>query len=86
MTRSAERYAAVRKLMADQAYRQCLMDSFNDRLRDECLNAHWFLSMTDARANIEVWRQDFNERCPHTSRYWMTPVECNAAAAAKAAE
>ncbi|WP_422396736.1 integrase core domain-containing protein [Sphingomonas ginsenosidivorax] len=61
------------------------VESFNGRLRNECLNAHWFLSMTDARAKIEV-RRDYNESRPHTSLGWMTPVEYAAAAAIKAAE
>jgi putative transposase len=32
------------------------VESFNGRLRDECRNAHWFLSLADARAKIEAWR------------------------------
>lgn len=51
-----------------------------------CLNAHWFLSLVDARAKIEAWRRDYNESRPHTSLGWMTPVEYTAAAAQKAAE
>lgn len=62
------------------------VESFNGRLRDECLNAHWFLSIADARAKIEAWQRDNNERHPHTSLGWMTPVEYAAAAAIKAAE
>ncbi|MET3438812.1 transposase InsO family protein [Sphingomonas sp. 1185] len=34
-----------------------LVESFNGRLRDECLNSHWFLSLADARAKIEAWRR-----------------------------
>jgi putative transposase len=36
-----------------------LVESFNGRLRDECLNAHWFLSLTDARSKIEAWRRHY---------------------------
>lgn len=43
------------------------VESFNGRLRDEWLNTHRFLSLADARAKIEVWRRDYNERGPHTS-------------------
>ena len=43
------------------------VESFNGRLRDECLNTHWFLSLDDARAKIEAWRRDYNESRPHTS-------------------
>ena len=51
------------------------VESFNGRLRDECLNTHWFLSPEDARAKIEAWRRDYNESRPHTSLSWLTPVE-----------
>lgn len=37
------------------------VESFNGRLRDECLNTHWFLSLEDARAKIDAWRRDYNE-------------------------
>lgn len=61
------------------------IEPFNGRLR-ECLDAHWFLSITDARAKMEAWRRDYNDSRPHTSFGWMTLVEYAAAAAAKAAE
>lgn len=32
-------------------------ESFNGRLREECLNAHWFLSLEDVRRKIEAWRE-----------------------------
>ena len=51
------------------------VESFNGRLRDECLNTHWFLSLADARAKIEAWRRHYNESRPHTSLGWMTPAE-----------
>jgi len=61
-------------------------ESFNGSLRDECLNAHWFLSIADARIKIEAWRRDYNESRPHTSLGWLTPNEYAAAAARQAAE
>ena len=51
------------------------VESFNGRLRDECLNSHWFLSLADARAKIEAWRRDYNESRPHTALGWLTPAE-----------
>jgi putative transposase len=51
------------------------VESFNGRFRDECLNAHWFLSLADARAKVEAWRRDHNESRPHTSLGWLTPAE-----------
>jgi putative transposase len=51
------------------------IESFNGRLRDECLNVHQFISLADARAKIEAWRQDYNERRPHGSLGHLTPNE-----------
>jgi len=62
------------------------VESFNGRLRDECLNASWFLSLADARAKIEAWRTEYNERRPHTALGWLTPMEYAAQAAKQAAE
>lgn len=62
------------------------VESFNGRLRDECLNAHWFLLLADARAKIEAWRSGYNERRPHTSLGWLTPTEYAAATASQAAK
>ncbi len=61
------------------------VESFNGRLRDECLNTHWFLSLEDARAKIEAWRRDYNESRSHTSLGWLTPIEYSAAVEAKIA-
>ncbi len=42
------------------------IESFNGRLRQECLNAHWFLSLEDARRKIDAWRTGYNETRPHS--------------------
>ena len=57
-------------------------ESFHSRLRDECLNQHWFTSMADARATIETWRVDYNTVRPHSSLGYQTPEEFVAAYAA----
>jgi len=49
------------------------IEAFNSRLRQECLNASWFLSMADARTRIEAWRIDYNQDRPHTSLGGLTP-------------
>lgn len=41
------------------------IEAFNARLRAECLNVHWFLSLADARQKLEDWRRDYNEVRPH---------------------
>lgn len=51
------------------------VESFNGRLRQECLNAHWFLSLADAQAKIGTWRQDYNESRPHSALGWATPAD-----------
>ena len=45
------------------------------RLRDECLNINWFMSVRHAREIIESWRQDYNEVRPHSSLKGKTPKE-----------
>jgi len=51
------------------------VESFNGRLRDECLNANWFTSLSDARRKIEAWRVDYNQARPHSSLDYMPPAE-----------
>ena len=51
------------------------IESFNARVRDECLNANVFVSLADARAKLDAWRRDYNESRPHTSLGDLTPAE-----------
>lgn len=51
------------------------VESFHARFRDECLAAHRFLDLTDARLQIEHWRRDYNEVRPHSSLGNRTPSE-----------
>jgi putative transposase len=50
-------------------------ESFNGRLRDECLNTNWFLSIRHAREVIETWRKDYNSIRPHSSLNGLAPEE-----------
>ena len=50
-------------------------ESFHSRLRDECLNEHWFLGLRDARRIVEAWRQDYNAERPHSALAYRTPEE-----------
>jgi putative transposase len=50
-------------------------ESFNGRLRDECLNTNWFLSLRHARDVIEDWRMDYNTVRPHSALGGLTPEE-----------
>lgn len=51
------------------------IESFNSRLRDECLNEHVFVNLNQARAIIEAWRHDYNHVRPHSSLGALTPIE-----------
>jgi putative transposase len=51
------------------------IESFNGRLRDECLNVSWFWNLFDARAKIAAWREDYNSRRPHSALRYLTPEE-----------
>ena len=52
-----------------------LCESFNGRLRDECLNVNEFVSIEHARQRIEAWRVDYNEHRPHGALGHLTPSE-----------
>lgn len=51
------------------------VESFNGKLRDECLNEHLFSNLSEARQIIEKWRIDYNQNRPHTSLGGLTPHE-----------
>ena len=51
------------------------IESFNGRVRDECLNLHWFHSLDQARLILTAWRHDDNDIRPHTSLGGRTPNE-----------
>jgi putative transposase len=51
------------------------IESFNGRLRDECLNVHEFTSMEQARTVLQSWQDDYNHRRPHGSLGNLTPSE-----------
>jgi putative transposase len=52
-----------------------MVESFNGRLRQECLNEHWFMSLQNVRNKIEAWRGFYNEERPHSALDWKTPKE-----------
>lgn len=55
------------------------VESFNGRLRDECLNEHWFIDMVHARSVIERWRLEYNTERPHSALGYLTPAQYAAA-------
>jgi len=50
------------------------IESFNGRLRDECLNEHWFTSLPHARVVIENWRREYKEERPKRALGGLTPA------------
>lgn len=51
------------------------IESFNGTFRYECLDAHWFRNLADARRTVEAWRREYNEERPHSSLGMRTPAE-----------
>ena len=49
--------------------------SFDGKLRAECLNVHYFMSLEDARQKMEAWRRDYNEVRPHSAIGNKAPIE-----------
>ncbi len=58
------------------------IESFNGKFRAECLNAHWFLGLEDAREKLEAWRRDYNELRPHSVIGNTPPAELHDATGA----
>ena len=80
MSRALEDWAFARGVQLDfirpgKPVENAFIESFNGRLRDECLNVHQFTSIADAQAKIEAWRVDYNQRRPHGSLGHLTPDE-----------
>ena len=46
---------------------KAFIESLNGKFRVECLIAHWFMSLEDARQKMEDWRRDYNEQRPHSA-------------------
>ena len=51
------------------------VESFHERLRDECLNVSWFRTLNDVRCPLAAWRQEYNCERPHSSLDYRTPME-----------
>jgi putative transposase len=70
-----ERGIQLRFIEPGKPVQNALIESFNGRLRDECLNQHWFTSLAHAQQIIEDWRRDYNQVRPHSSLGYRTPKE-----------
>ena len=78
--RALEAWAYLRKVKLDfirpgKPTENGIIESFNGKLRDECLNSEVFLSLADAREKLELWRHDYNHLHPHSSLANRPPAE-----------
>lgn len=76
---------ALRLIEPGKPNQNAYVESFNGRLRDECLNEHWFTSLAHARTVIEAWRREYNEERPKKSLGGLTPAQYAKQLAIKAA-
>lgn len=71
---SQERRVEWHYIAPGKPQQNAFVESFNGRLRDECLNETLFSSLTDARAELEAWRHDYNEVRPHSALGGRSPA------------
>ena len=70
-----ERDVWLRFIEPGKPIQNAFVESFQGRLRDECLDRHWFLGLADARQTVEAWRQDYNHTRPHSALGYQSPEE-----------
>jgi putative transposase len=70
-----ERGVKLKFIEPGKPIQNAFIESFNSRLREECLNEHVFVSLPDARNKIENWRIEYNRERPHSSLGHLTPEE-----------
>jgi putative transposase len=73
LTWAHERGVTLRLIEPGKPNQNAYIESFNGRLRDECLNEHGFTSMTHAKVVIEAWRREYNEERPKRGLGGLTP-------------
>lgn len=69
------RHIEIEYIEPGKPIQNAYVESFNSRLRDECLNEEIFLDLADAKKKIEKWRRYYNEKRPHKSLNFKTPKE-----------
>jgi putative transposase len=52
-----------------------LVEAFNSRFRQECLNQHWFMSLEDARMKLSAWQTEYNTERPHSALGYRAPLQ-----------
>ena len=74
VTWAHERGVDLRLIEPGKPNQNAYVESFNGRLRDECLNEHWFTHLLQARTDIEIWRREYNEERPKKALGGLTPA------------
>ncbi len=74
LTWAHQNNVALRQIEPGKPNQNAYVESFNGRLRDECLNERWFVSLAHARAVIEAWRREYNGERPKKALGGMTPA------------
>lgn len=69
-----ERGVQLRLIEPGKPNQNAYVESFNGRLRDECLNEHLFTNLLQARTVIETWRREYNDERPKKALGGMTPA------------
>ena len=72
---AADRGVQLHHIAPGKPVQNAFIESFNGRLRDECLNEHDFHSLFDAKRILAEWRERYNVARPHGSLDWQTPEE-----------
>lgn len=72
---SEEKGITLRHIQPGKPMQNGHVESFNGRFRDECLNHHWFSTLSEAKEKIERWRMEYNQERPHSSLAYRTPEE-----------
>jgi transposase InsO family protein len=75
LTWAHDRWVTLRLIEPGKPNQNAYIESFNGRLRDECLNVHTFESVAHAQRLIEAWRRDYNDHRPHGALGFLTPSE-----------
>jgi len=79
-SQAVRKWAQANRVMLDyiepgKPTQNAFIESFHASFRQECLDGHWFLNMTDAREKIEAFRREYNEERPHRSIGQRTPAQ-----------
>jgi putative transposase len=70
-----DRRISLAHIQPGKPVQNAFIESFNGRLRDECLNTNWFRNLWEARQKITAWRDEYNQQRPHSSLDYRTPHE-----------